>query len=124
MLLGTLALFAVTLTAGGVHGLLSFVVAARAHEFGVRLAIGASGIRILARVLTEGVGFAAAGSLVGGAAWLLARPLLGTLLPPSAGLEPATLLLGAGGLVVAAAVSSILPSLPLVRREPVHFLRS
>lgn len=124
VLLGTLALFAVTLTAGGVHGLLSFVVAVRAHEFGVRLAIGASGLRILARVLTEGVGFAAAGSLVGGAAWLLARPLLGMLLPPSAGLEPAALLLGAGGLVVAAAVSSILPSLPLVRREPVHFLRS
>ena len=42
MLLLTLSLFAVALTAGGVYGLLSFVLAVRAREFGVRLAIGAS----------------------------------------------------------------------------------
>ena len=123
VLLGALALLAVALTAGGLYGLLSFVVAVRSREFGVRLAVGAPGTRILARVLAEGVGFAAAGSLAGGAAWLLARPLLGTLLPASAGLEPGALLLGAAGLAAVAAASSVLPALPLVRRPPVHFLR-
>ena len=123
VLLGALSLLAVGLTAGGLYGLLSFVVALRSREFGVRLAVGATGTRILARVLVEGVGFAALGSLAGGAAWLLARPLLGTLLPASAGMEPGALLLGAAGLIAAAAASSVLPALPLVRRQPVHFLR-
>ena len=123
MLLGTLSLFAVALTAGGVYGLLSFVVAVRAREFGVRLAIGASGIRILVRVLVEGAGFAAVGSLAGAVLWLLARPVLRMFLPESAGMEPVALLLGAMGLAVVAGMSSILPSLKLVCREPVHFLR-
>ncbi len=123
ILLGTLSLFAVALTAGGVYGLLSFVVAVRAREFGVRLALGASGTRILARVLVEGAGFAAVGSLAGGVLWLLARPVLRTFLPESAGMEPVALMLGAVGLTAVAVVASVSPSLKLVCREPVHFLR-
>lgn len=122
-LLGTLSLFAVALTAGGVHGLLSFAVAVRAREFGVRLAVGASGARVLARVVVEGIGFAAVGSVAGGGLWLLARPVLRSFLPGSTGMEPAALALGAVILAGVAAVSAVIPSLQLVRRQPVHFLR-
>lgn len=122
-LLGTLSLFAVALTAGGVHGLLSFAVAVRAREFGVRLAVGASGSRVLARVVVEGIGFAAVGSVAGGGLWLLARPVLRSFLPGSTGVEPAALALGAAILAGVAAVSSVIPSLQLVRRQPAHFLR-
>lgn len=123
VLLGTLSLFAVALTAGGVHGLLSFAVAVRAREFGVRLAVGASGARILARVVVEGIGFAAVGSVAGGGLWLLARPMLRTFLPGPTGMEPAALALGAVILAGVAAVSGAIPSLQLVRRQPAHFLR-
>src|SRR6266545_4974629 len=49
----------------GVAGVLAFSVSARTREFGVRLAVGSSPRRLLARVLSEGAAIAAIGIIAG-----------------------------------------------------------
>jgi putative ABC transport system permease protein len=64
MLLGFAALAAV-LAAIGIYGVLSYVVAHRTREIGVRLALGARPREILAMIMTRGFGLVATGSTLG-----------------------------------------------------------
>src|SRR4029453_13107692 len=65
---GLLVLFAsvaLLLAVLGVYGVLSYSVAARLREIGVRLALGATSRRILDAVLGEGLRFASLGIAIG-----------------------------------------------------------
>jgi hypothetical protein len=74
MLAATLAALAVLLAVVGVYGVLSFGVAQRRREFGVRLALGASPALIRRMILREGLVLTAAGSALGVlAAWTIVR---------------------------------------------------
>jgi len=64
-LLALFSLLAVILSAVGIFGLMAQVVVRRTPEIGVRLALGASPRNVLALVVRQGVGLAAAGTLVG-----------------------------------------------------------
>lgn len=64
-LLGTFAFIGVLLAAIGIYGVTSYAVSRRTHEFGIRMALGARPVDILALVLSAGARLAAGGVLAG-----------------------------------------------------------
>ena len=105
VLLGALALFALAVTAGGVYGLMSFLVAVQAREFGVRLALGLSEARVLVSVVSEGFVLAVVSSATGGFLWMLARAALGPVMGGAPGMEPVALAAAVGVLAIVALTS-------------------
>ena len=79
-LLGSFSLVALVLAAIGSYGVLSFTVAQRAHEIGIRVALGASRGHIMGQIAGEGFGLAMIGALLGVSGALLIARLLKPLL--------------------------------------------
>lgn len=65
VLITSLALIAVLLAAVGVYGVISYSVARRSHEFGIRVALGAQQSQVFGMVLGQGVRVALAGAMIG-----------------------------------------------------------
>jgi putative ABC transport system permease protein len=124
MLIGVFALLALALAAVGVFGLISYTVAQRTREIGIRVALGAAPRQVLVPMLREGIALALAGigiGLVG--AVLAARALSAFLFGVGAG-DPLTL----GGVAVlmlaVATLASYIPSRRALRVDPVIALRA
>jgi putative ABC transport system permease protein len=79
-LLGLFAALAIFLSAVGVYGVLSYSVAQRSHEIGVRIALGAQPVRLLAMVIREGLRLTLTGAAIGIAAALFLNRLMADLL--------------------------------------------
>jgi putative ABC transport system permease protein len=80
ILLGVFALIALILASVGLFGVMSYTVAQRTHEIGIRMALGASKANILKLVIFQGLAFVAAGIPIGlGVAYLLTRLISGML---------------------------------------------
>jgi putative ABC transport system permease protein len=65
VLFGTFAAMALLLAAVGIYGVMSFVVATRTHEIGLRMALGAGRAQVLWQVLREGMTTALLGTALG-----------------------------------------------------------
>ena len=123
LLLGSFAAAAMALAAVGIYGLMAFLVAQRRREIGVRLALGAEPREVLAMVVRQGVGLAAAGVALGVVASLALSRGLGSLLYAVEPSDPVTLTLAAGALLVAAAAACLVPALAAARVHPALTLR-
>jgi putative ABC transport system permease protein len=123
LLMGTFAAIALTLAAVGVYGVLSYTVAQRTHEIGVRMALGARPPEVRALVVRQGAQVAGVGIVTGlGAAWLLSR-MLGSLV---FGVSPRDPLVFAGVAIVLAGVigaASYVPARRASRVDPVEAMR-
>jgi predicted permease len=64
-LFGAFAIMAIVLTATGLYGLISYIVAARTRELGLRLALGASRASVLRLALRHGARLAFTGIVIG-----------------------------------------------------------
>jgi putative ABC transport system permease protein len=80
LLLALFAGAALALAAIGIYGVISFNVAQRTHEIGIRMALGADASSVLWLVIREGAGMAVVGVLIGIAVALGATRVLRTLL--------------------------------------------
>jgi predicted permease len=121
MVFGWVALF---LAAIGLYGVMAFSVSRRRHEFGVRMALGASGQRILQLVLGQGLRQLALGIGLGlGTGMLLGRGLKLVLF----GVNPSDVLVYAGTVTVlglTGIVACLVPARRATRIEPLIALRS
>ena len=123
VVLGLLASVALALAVIGIHGVLSYAVAQRTREIGIRLALGANPGRVRRLVVLEGLTLAGAGALLGlVAAWALTRGL-SSLLYGVAPTDPMTFVAVPTALMVVAFAASYLPARRATRVDPVAALR-
>jgi len=122
-----IALFAVAalfLAAAGVYGTVSYFVARRVRELGIRIALGAGGSGIVGLVVRRGIRLAAWGVAIGlVGVWASTRVVEGMVYGIDA-VDPLTLSGGCVVLALVAVVASALPALRAVRVPPVLALRS
>ncbi len=118
---GAAALFLASI---GIYGVLSYSVAQRTQEFGVRIALGASRRRILTMVGSEGARLAAVGIVVGSAGALMVTRLVQALLYNVTPTDPISF--GGTALVLAAVtvLAGCVPALRATRVDPIVALRA
>ena len=114
---------ALALSAIGIYGVMSYDVARRTSEIGLRMALGARRHAVLALVIREGLALTALGIGIGAAAAAAVGQALGTLLFGVAPTDPATFLFTAGALVVTALAATLLPARRATRVDPLVALR-
>jgi predicted permease len=107
----------------GIYGVMSFTVAQRTQEFGVRMALGAQRSRVIGLVLKEGTILAVIGALIGlGGAYLVGRAMQSTLYGVGA-MDARAFGAVALVLLVAALLACLLPAWRASRVEPIVALR-
>jgi ABC-type antimicrobial peptide transport system permease subunit len=111
------------LAAVGLYGVVSFVVAQRTRELGVRIALGAQTKDVLGLVLRQGMRLVVVGLVVGAIAAVLATRLFASLMFGVSTLDPVVYIGMAAALVVVALLATYLPALRATRVDPVEALR-
>lgn len=117
------AAVAVLLTLVGVHSLLAYVVAARTQEIGVRMALGASRLGVLALVWTRAARLTVAGCVAGLVLAYAASRSVQALLAGVSAADAATYVLAAAGALVIGISGSLVPAWRASRVDPVAAMR-
>jgi len=120
---GGFSLLALTLACIGLYGTLSYVVAQRRREIGVRMALGAGAADIARMMLREMTITVSIGLIVGLACGVASARLFAALLFGLTPADPATLGLVALVLVIAATAAAYLPARRASRLDPMTTLR-
>jgi len=122
-LMALFAGIALVLAAIGVYGVISYSVAERTHEFGIRLALGASGSAVMWLVIRQGMTRALGGLAAGlGGSLLLTRLMAGLLFGVNAR-DPGTLWAAGTLLAIVALIACYLPARRATNTDPVNALR-
>jgi putative ABC transport system permease protein len=123
VLLGLFSTLAVILAAIGIYGVISYSVAQRTQEIGVRMTLGARSVDVLRMVLGQGGKIALVGIAIGiVAAFGLTQLMSGLLFSVSAG-DPATFAAVTGLVVVVAMFACYIPARRAAKVDPMVALR-
>ncbi|HYL68023.1 MAG TPA: ABC transporter permease [Candidatus Limnocylindria bacterium] len=117
------ALTALLLAGLGIYGVISFIVCERAHEIGIRLALGAQSGNILQMVLRQGLRLAVAGAAVGLVGALVVSHLLAGLLYDVRPVDPLTFLGVALLFIGVALLACYVPARRATKVDPMITLR-
>jgi len=120
-LMGVLAL---VVAAVGLYSVMSYLVAQRTREIGVRLALGAQARSIVLLVLRNSVSMAAVGVAIGLVIVLWAGRFIAPLLFDTSPRDAVVLLGGAATLLAVSVLASAVPALRAKRVNPIEALRS
>jgi ABC-type antimicrobial peptide transport system permease subunit len=124
LVLGIFAALAALLAAVGLGGVMSYLVAERTPEFGVRVALGARRADVLRSVLRDVGVMVSIAALLGLAGSLLAVRALRTMVYEVSIYDPWMFAAGALLLVAVAGVACVLPAWRATRVDPVTALRA
>jgi putative ABC transport system permease protein len=124
VMLAVLAVVTMTIAVVGLYGLISYGVAPRTREIGVRIALGARPRDILARVGGGALRLAALGVLVGVSGAAAFARLLGAMLYGVTATDPRTFIGVAGGLLAVALAAALVPAWRASHVDPTVALRS
>jgi putative ABC transport system permease protein len=124
LLASVFAGLAMALSAIGIYGTMSYAVAQRTAEIGVRMALGADGRAVFALVARDGLLLAGTGIAIGTTAALLMGRSLSTLLYAVRPVDPVTFVVTVATLLAAALAATILPARRATRVDPLTALRS
>jgi putative ABC transport system permease protein len=122
-LLASFALIALTLTIVGVYGVLSYSVAQRTQEIGVRMALGAQNVDVLRMLLRKALVVISAGIVIGGAGSLAFARVLAKFLFEVKPSDPATLAAVALVLASSALAACYIPARRATGVDPLVALR-
>jgi putative ABC transport system permease protein len=123
-LLGGFALVAVLLAAVGLYGVVSYGVATRTREMGVRVALGAQRGDVVGLVLAGGLRLITIGVALGLAGAALSTRFLGSLVFGVSPIDPPTFAAAAALLIGVALAAHWVPVRRALRIEPARALRS
>jgi putative ABC transport system permease protein len=123
LLLGAFSATALALALVGVYGVLSYSVAQRRQEFGIRLALGAEREDILRLVVRHGLTLTITGVATGLVASLLLTRLMASLLYKTGSHDLAAFVLTPLLLLLVALLASYLPARRATKVDPIEALR-
>jgi predicted permease len=118
------ALLAALLACVGIYSLVSYSVASRTREIGVRVALGAEPASVLRMIVGEGVWLAAIGLAAGAAATVLLASSLKSMLFGVSPLDPLVLAATAAAVLALSAAASFVPAWRVMRVDPTVALRA
>lgn len=124
LLLAIFAAIALSLAAVGSSGVLSWLVAERRPEIGVRMALGAGRGSVLALILRQGLALTGLGIAIGLLSALVLTRLVASLLFGVQPTDPATLLAGVGFMAIVGLAACMVPALRATRVDPIVVLKS
>jgi predicted permease len=123
IVLGAFAAAALLLASLGIYGVISYLVGQRAHEIGIRVALGASRRQIFTLVLGHGLKMTVTGVLLGLIAAFGMTRLMRTMLFGVGATDPATFAAIAMLLMVVALLACYLPARRATKVDPLVALR-
>jgi len=123
-LFGTFAAAALFLAVIGIYGVMAYAVAQRAHEIGIRLALGARRTDVVRMVIGQGMRVTFAGLAAGVAGALVLTRFMESLLFEVDPVDPSTFALLTAALAMTGLLACSGPALRAARVDPVETLRS
>lgn len=123
LLLGMFAALALVLACVGLYGVISYSVAQRTHEIGVRMALGAQPIDVLKLVIRQGMFLTIAGLVVGIAAGAMVTRVLSDMLFGVTARDPLTFIGAPLLLLMVAFLACYIPARRATRIDPLVALR-
>jgi ABC-type antimicrobial peptide transport system permease subunit len=122
--LGVVSGLALILGAVGLYGVLSYAVAERTREIGVRMALGATASAVRRMVVTQGARVVLIGAVLGIVVALLSTRALGALLYGVAAVDPLVFFAMSVALIGIGMLASYLPARRASLVDPMESLRS
>jgi predicted permease len=122
--LGVVSVLALILGAVGLYGVLSYVVAQRTREIGVRMALGATTGVVRRQVVSEGTKVVLVGVTIGVVAAFASTRLLGTLLYGVTAVDPLVFAAMSLAMVGIGMLASYMPARRASNVDPIEALRS
>jgi putative ABC transport system permease protein len=123
ILLAMFSGLALVLAAIGIYGVISYSVAQRTHEIGIRMALGAERGSVLRMILAQGAKIAGAGVAIGICASFALTRLMSKLLFSVSAADPVTFAAVALGLILVALLACYIPARRALRVDPIIALR-
>jgi ABC-type antimicrobial peptide transport system permease subunit len=121
--LGVVSALALILGAVGLYGLLSYVVAERTREIGVRMALGATAGAVRRQVVSQGAKIVMIGVVLGVGAALASTRLLGTLLFDVEAVDPTVFAAMSVTMIGIGVLASYVPARRASSVDPIEALR-
>ena len=122
-MIGAIGILGLLLTEVGLYGVVSYFVASRTAELGIRIALGATSRQLHLEVLRHAARLVGGGIAIGVAASLLVTPVLGTFLAGLSPADPIAFVAAAAVLMLVAFGASYLPARRVARVDPLLALR-
>ncbi len=122
-LAGFFGLLAAALATVGLYGMVAYAVAQRRQEIGIRVALGAARLDVVAMMMRDALRLVAIGIAAGAGLALLAGPAAATLLFGVAPRDPATIAASVALLAAVAAAASFVPARAAARLDPLQAIR-
>jgi predicted permease len=122
--LGVLSVLALVLGAVGLYGTLSYVVAQRTREIGVRMALGATARAVRAQVVAQGTKVVVVGAVIGIAVAYMTTRFLARLLFDVKPVDPIAFTVMSAVMIAVGVLASYMPARRASNVDPMEALRS